>query len=77
VAWARDGWEGIRPFSTGGNYVNFQLADDDAARTAAAYGSNYQRLQRIKADYDPRQPVPRQPPHPPSGLTACPPGAAL
>jgi FAD/FMN-containing dehydrogenase len=53
VAWARDGWERIRPFSTGGNYVNFQLADDDTARTAAAYGANYQRLQRAKADYDP------------------------
>jgi hypothetical protein len=26
-------------------YVNFQLADDDTARTAAAYGDNYQRLQ--------------------------------
>ena len=53
VAWARDGWERIRPFSTGGNYVNFQLADDDAARTAAAYGKNFQRLQQVKADYDP------------------------
>jgi FAD/FMN-containing dehydrogenase len=53
VAWARDGWERIRPFSTGGNYVNFQLADDDTARTTAAYGTNYQRLQRAKATYDP------------------------
>jgi FAD/FMN-containing dehydrogenase len=53
VAWARDGWERIRPFSTGGNYVNFQLAEDDATRTAAAYGGNYRRLQRVKADYDP------------------------
>jgi FAD/FMN-containing dehydrogenase len=53
VAWARDGWERIRPFSTGGNYVNFQLAEDDSTRTAAAYGNNYQRLQRVKADYDP------------------------
>jgi hypothetical protein len=53
VTWVRNAWERIRPFSTGGNYVNFQLADDDAARTAAAYGSNYQRLQRIKAAYDP------------------------
>jgi FAD/FMN-containing dehydrogenase len=53
VAWVRDGWERIRPFSTGGNYVNMQTADDDATRTADAYRSNYQRLQRVKADYDP------------------------
>jgi FAD/FMN-containing dehydrogenase len=53
VAWARDGWERIRPFSTGGNYVNFQLAEDDSTRTGAAYGANYQRLQRVKAEYDP------------------------
>jgi FAD/FMN-containing dehydrogenase len=53
VAWARDGWERIRPYSTGGNYVNFQLAEDDSTRTAAAYGPNYQRLQRAKATYDP------------------------
>ena len=36
-----------------GNYVNFQLAEDDAARTADAYGKNFERLRRIKADYDP------------------------
>jgi FAD/FMN-containing dehydrogenase len=53
VAWVRDAWERIRPFSTGGNYVNFQLAEDDAARTADAYERNYQRLQDVKAKYDP------------------------
>jgi FAD/FMN-containing dehydrogenase len=53
VAWARAGWARIRPFSTGGNYVNFQLAEDDSTRTAAAYGDNYQRLQTVKATYDP------------------------
>ncbi len=53
VAWVRNAWEKIRPFSTGGNYVNFQLADDDSARTADAYGSNYRRLQRVKAQLDP------------------------
>jgi FAD/FMN-containing dehydrogenase len=53
VAWVRDAWERIRPFSTGGNYVNFQLAEDDTARTADAYGDNYQRLQTVKAAYDP------------------------
>jgi len=53
VAWVREGWESIQPFSTGGNYVNFQLAEDDPARTADAYGKNYERLQRVKAEYDP------------------------
>jgi FAD/FMN-containing dehydrogenase len=53
VAWVRDGWERIRPFSTGGNYVNMQTADDDATRTADAYRNNYRRLQRVKASYDP------------------------
>ena len=53
VAWARDAWEAIRPFSTGGNYVNFQLAEDDSTRTADAYRDNYDRLQRAKAEYDP------------------------
>ncbi|MGH2675663.1 MAG: BBE domain-containing protein [Actinomycetota bacterium] len=32
--------------------VNFQLAEDDSARTADAYGSNYGRLRQIKAEYD-------------------------
>ena len=54
VAWVRNAWERIRPFSTGGNYINFQLADDDTARTAAAYGNNYRRLQRVKGRLRPR-----------------------
>ncbi len=53
VAWVRDSWDRIRPFSTGGNYVNFQLADDDVTRTADAYGKNYERLRRVKEQYDP------------------------
>ena len=53
VAWARQGWEAIRDFSTGGNYINFQLADDDEERVAAAYGPNFERLQRLKERFDP------------------------
>jgi FAD/FMN-containing dehydrogenase len=53
VTWVRESWERIRRFSTGGNYVNFQLAGDDADRTARAYGRNYERLQQVKARYDP------------------------
>lgn len=51
--WVRSSWETIRPFSTGGNYVNFQLADDDADRTEAAYRGNFERLRKVKAEYDP------------------------
>ena len=53
IAWVRDSWNVTRPFSTGGNYVNFQLAEDDVDRTAAAYRENYERLQTIKVEYDP------------------------
>jgi FAD/FMN-containing dehydrogenase len=51
--WIRDAWKRIRPSATGGNYINFQMADDGPAQTAEAYGRNYERLQRVKADYDP------------------------
>src|SRR5690606_22635227 len=54
VAAVRDGWSRIQPFSTGGNYVNFQMAEDGTERTAAAYGKNLERLQRIKAQVDPQ-----------------------
>jgi FAD/FMN-containing dehydrogenase len=53
IAWTRKGWEAIRPYSTGGNYVNFQLAEDGVERTADAYGGNFARLQKVKAAYDP------------------------
>jgi FAD/FMN-containing dehydrogenase len=53
VAWVRRSWDAIRPFSTGGNYVNFQLADDAPSRTEHAYGANYERLRSVKAAYDP------------------------
>jgi FAD/FMN-containing dehydrogenase len=51
--WARSSWDRIRPFSTGGNYINFQTTDDDATRIESAYRGNYERLRRIKAEYDP------------------------
>lgn len=53
TSWVQEAWAAISPFSTGGNYVNFQLAEDDDARTTASYGANYERLRRVKAAYDP------------------------
>ncbi len=35
-----------------GNYVNFQLVDDDDARMAGAYRGNLERLAEVKAAFD-------------------------
>lgn len=51
--WVRDAWEQFRPFSTGGNYINFQTADESEERIEATYGDNYDRLGEIKRKYDP------------------------
>jgi FAD/FMN-containing dehydrogenase len=53
IDWVKRSWEQIRRHSTGGNYVNFQLQDDDEERLQAAYGKNLKRLREIKATYDP------------------------
>ncbi|MDQ2674393.1 MAG: FAD-binding oxidoreductase, partial [Chloroflexota bacterium] len=39
--WVRAAWQGIRPFSTGGNYVNFQTDDEPEERTAESYRGNF------------------------------------
>jgi Berberine and berberine like len=43
----------IQPFSTGGNYINFQTADEDTDRIRATYSANYDRLVNLKRRYDP------------------------
>lgn len=52
IAWARDFFSATAPYATGGVYVNF-LTEDESARIGAAYGSNYDRLARIKRAFDP------------------------
>jgi FAD/FMN-containing dehydrogenase len=52
--WVREFWDAMRPHAMdSGGYVNFMVeADDDRVR--ASYGSGkYERLARIKAQYDP------------------------
>jgi FAD/FMN-containing dehydrogenase len=51
--WVRDGWERLRPFSTGRTYINFQTADEDDNRIRATYGANFDRLLEVKQTYDP------------------------
>ena len=52
IAWTRQFWTAMQPFSTGSVYVN-TLAADDSSRVREAYGPIYDRLADIKAKYDP------------------------
>jgi FAD/FMN-containing dehydrogenase len=51
--WVRSAWQALKPFSTGGNYINFQTADEGADRATESYRENLERLREIKAIYDP------------------------
>lgn len=53
MAWARDLFAKMAPFSEGSAYVNF-MPEDEAGRVGGAYGANMERLCQIKAKYDPR-----------------------
>jgi FAD/FMN-containing dehydrogenase len=51
-SWCVDYFEALHPFSAGGAYVNMMM-DEGQERVRASYGPNYERLTRIKAEYDP------------------------
>jgi FAD/FMN-containing dehydrogenase len=54
IAWARDFWRAMQPFSSGGTYVNFLTRDEGDDRVRAAYGpAIYDRLIEVKTKYDP------------------------
>ena len=52
IAWARKAFDESAAFANGGVYVNF-MPDDESKRTEGAYGSNLDRLRKIKETYDP------------------------
>jgi FAD/FMN-containing dehydrogenase len=49
--WARAYSDAMKPHSMGGGYVNFHMDEPDRVR--GMYGANYDRLARVKAQYDP------------------------
>jgi hypothetical protein len=51
LAWVREGWEALRPFSVG-VYANF-LSDEGDAGVVTAYGQRLRRLTALKDRYDP------------------------
>jgi FAD/FMN-containing dehydrogenase len=52
IAWARGLFDAAAPHAAGSVYVNF-MPDDEEGRVTGAYGGNYERLARIKAEWDP------------------------
>ena len=54
VQWARDAWNDMKAFSTGGTYVNFLTEDEGPERIQAALGKGLDRLAKVKAKWDPK-----------------------
>lgn len=53
IRWTRDTYAAMEPFMAPGRYVNYLDADEPGDPAAAAYGSNFERLRRLKGKYDP------------------------
>lgn len=54
IAWIREFWEEMRPFSNGGVYLNFPgFGEGESDLWKASHGPNYARLGRVKRIYDP------------------------
>jgi FAD/FMN-containing dehydrogenase len=50
--WTVDYHEALHPYSAGGAYVNMMM-DEGQERVRASYRDNYDRLAKVKAQYDP------------------------
>jgi FAD/FMN-containing dehydrogenase len=53
IAWAREAWQDMRQFSTGGTYLNFLTEEEGEERIHSAYRKNYERLVEVKTTWDP------------------------
>ena len=54
IEWARDTAAAIEPWSVSGGYLNYMQADEPIERVRAAFGGEaFERLQALKARYDP------------------------
>ncbi|WP_243751327.1 BBE domain-containing protein [Paraburkholderia sp. BL10I2N1] len=52
IRWAREVWDAVKPFSTGGVDAN-NLGEEGEDRVRSAYGENDPRLMELKKRYDP------------------------
>jgi hypothetical protein len=52
TGWCKSYWETLHPYSAGGSYVNMMMEEGDD-RIRSTYGANYERLAKVKSEYDP------------------------
>jgi FAD/FMN-containing dehydrogenase len=71
IAWTRETASALEPWShTGGGYVNYMQADEPIERVRAAFGADrFERLQAVKAKYDPENVLRRNQNIPPAQAT--------
>ena len=67
IDWLRGAWSGLEPHLQGSGYINHLSADDRPEKVRASYGSNHDRLRRLKATYDPTNLFCMNPNIPPAG----------
>ncbi len=53
IGWARGLFDALTPHATGGVYVNFMPEDETQRVAVGAYGPNFAKLAKLKAQYDP------------------------
>jgi FAD/FMN-containing dehydrogenase len=54
IGWARESFDALKPYSSGGIYLNFLTEEESQRRINSAFGSEtFDRLRRIKTVYDP------------------------
>jgi FAD/FMN-containing dehydrogenase len=53
IAWSKEYWRKMHPYSAGGAYVNMMM-DEGPDRVKASYRDNYARLAQVKARFDPQ-----------------------
>lgn len=51
ISWAREFYDAMAPYASGGVYVNF--VSEEEGQETNAYGENYDRLVELKDEYDP------------------------
>jgi FAD/FMN-containing dehydrogenase len=54
VGWARGAWDALKPYASGGVYINFSgLGDEAEELRSSVYGSSEARLAEVRAAFDP------------------------